>query len=198
MVAGGLTRRRPRRRLQSPAECRRHGRSRRRRRPPPSPVLRAPPLNPPPPQNDGGVWPSPPTSTVSDAPGMTDTVAVVRPPMPAKPPRGPSTPRHRCAPVATIVIADDAGGHHKGLRTAGKGESRGTGRRQSDREGLRSACSAGRRDRHRAGTTSCGRASTKLGGQRGPAAHVDVGDRDVTAGDRAPWWRRRRNSCPSA
>ena len=68
-------------------------------------VLRPPPLKPPA-VADGGeapFGPTPPTRTVSDAPGVTDTVAVVRPPRPPAPPRFPN-PRPPCAPVATILM----------------------------------------------------------------------------------------------
>ena len=151
--------------------------------PPPFPVLAPPPLKPPAVE---GLWPSgplPPTRTVSNAPGTTDTVAVVRPPMPraeadARP--APFAARRACGINGD---RDDAGGHSKELLAAGVGERHGTGRRQIDREGLRAARPAGRRDRHRPRTRSCGRIEHEAGGQRRAAAHDDVVDRDAATGD---------------
>ena len=63
------------------------------------------------------------------------------------------------------------------------GQRRSARRRQADREDPRSAGPAGRRDRHRAGTLSCGRIEHEVGGQRRRAAHDDVGDRHAATAD---------------
>jgi len=78
---------------------------------------------------------------------------------------------------------DNAGGHSEELLAACIDERRGTGRRRIYREGLRSACPAGGRDRDRTAPNGCNWIEHDARGQRRRADHDDIRGRGVGAAD---------------
>ena len=124
----------------------------------------------------------PPTSTVSDAPGVTDTVAVVRPPRPPVPPAAPN-PGPPDAPVARIVMLTTPAGTTKVSGPPVKLNVVEPGVGRLIVKVCAAARPAGRRDRHRAGTGGRGQIEHEAGGQRRTAAHDDVGDRHAATAD---------------